>query len=227
MKRLVAGTLLLLITGSANAQGVNLAWDDCSSVAPTNKVFACSTNVGSEDLVASFVPPVVSDPVFAIGTVLRIQTPDDAVLPDWWMLGSGLCRSGSLQFGFAAADGPGCTAIGQLPDSVRFSFTTPLGLANRAELGIGAYYSPGLVNLNQSTEYLAARVELLNVRATGNGACSGCADHATITLDRIVLETNGTPLTIRFPLRQSVVTWQGGTVPTLPRSWGQVKALYR
>ncbi|HET7224493.1 MAG TPA: hypothetical protein VFK69_02175 [Candidatus Eisenbacteria bacterium] len=222
---LVAVTMLL--AGPACAQAIDLAWDDCGVGGVTSKTFACSTNVGSEDLVASFAGFSFQAPIVAYNVDLIIQTPNDSLLPDWWMVGSGLCRAGAVAPGYLPSDGPGCANLGVTPDSTQQFFHSTLGFPNQAELSVVGYFSGGL-QPTSGVEYLGARLRIMNTNAFGIGACGGCSDYATITLRQMVfLLSDGSVTTIRFSNRQNVVTWQTNTVPSLPKSWGQIKALYR
>ena len=77
-------------------------------------------------------------------------------------------------------------------------------------------------------EHYAFRLVIDDARSVGPGACYGCFRGATITLDYIrLLPTRSPTVTITTPLSSKTVTWQGGFVPVLNRSWGAIKRLYR
>lgn len=228
MVRWLVAVFMLAMAGPACGQRINLAWDDCGSGGTTVKAFACSTNTGSEDLIASFGTPVsLSAPIVAYNVDLLIQTPNDVSLADWWMVGPGLCRSGVVVPGYLLADGPGCSNLGGIPDSTQEFFHSAVEFANQGELSVVGYFSQGL-QPEPGLEYLGARLRIMNSNTFGPGACGGCGDYATITLRRMVFMLSDlSVVTMTLPLRQTAVTWQRNTVPALPKSWGQIQALYR
>src|SRR6266540_3909371 len=56
--------LLALAAGLASAQtGVNLSWTDCGAAGIQNATFACTSNIGTNALIGSVLPPAGADQV--------------------------------------------------------------------------------------------------------------------------------------------------------------------
>jgi hypothetical protein len=255
---ILAITLASAASDAVSAPGVNIRWDHCygdSGVA--NKLFACDTNVGSEQLVVSYELPADLPDVSGAEIVVYFQ-PASVAFPDWWQFKSaGTCRQLALSF----------------------SLTPPTGSANcldwtqgAAVGGIGAYAPdfafPGqmklsaalavppsaLQNLVAGTEYFTAALRITHVKTVGAGACGGCnvpvcivAGHITVTTpvaanDIVLVDgANGQA--------SQIASWQSATTldlisschmscnasfscvptstPTRNSTWGAVKALYR
>ncbi len=235
---LLLATALIGLTANAShaATGINLSWDDCGPAGVSAKSFACDTNAGTHVLVGSFedsFTPTGVDSLTGIEAVLYIDVSGDSV-PDWWHFKQpGTCRETSLSL---LMNFPAMTACADYWASRTvfsgFGYIATWGLPTRARLALGAavpYTQAGGIPLD--VEHYAFRLVINNAQTVGPGACYGCFRGATITLDHIKLTTTAHStvgdLTLTAPLSQKTVTWQGGFVPVLNRSWGAIKRLYR
>jgi len=79
-------------------------------------------------------------------------------------------------------------------------------------------------------EYLAFRVIVPHVKSIGAGACAGCCESMYVRIDSFQLGTND-PFDSRSLPQSETIQWQGsigcGPTKTMPRSWGQIRSLYR
>lgn len=229
--------LSLLLRPPAHAGGINLSWSDCGLAGTMNRSFACNTNVGAHQMVASFDPSQsLSGVVNAVG-IIDLCT-GGVPLPPWWtFINPGSCRPTALSASaayiggsFQCADhwsGQGFATIGAYQvgydgwDSARILvhvWTTQ--------------YTPGPVE--PGTEYHAFTVNILNTATVGESACGGCSVGACIVLNEIQIWTQGGGEVITATRDRNYLHWQGATVfncpfvvPVQNRTWGQVKSLYR
>ncbi len=243
----------ILMTTAAivsSAEGINLAWDECAGAGgPSNRSFACNTNIGIHVMVASFEPPagitklVGGSAVVHLGTALR-------PLPSWWQFGSGGCREGALRLDFDFLGTQGCVdtwsgaATGSLSYEAGFG-----GRPERARITLSWGIPEALAGLVEAgTEYYAFRLIVNNSKSVGSGSCAGCLDPACIGFTALWLYQPaglGDHL-ICTPLTSNLMTWQGGpagfcppadgpppfppecgATPLVRRSWGMIKGLYR
>ena len=67
------------------ARGVNLSWSRChgETGSTQNRSFACDTNLGAEQLVASFVLPADLPQTSGNEVTVDLVSADDP-LPQWW-----------------------------------------------------------------------------------------------------------------------------------------------
>jgi len=76
-------------------------------------------------------------------------------------------------------------------------------------------------------EYYLCKLVFDDVATTGSGSCDGCAIGIDIDFAKAVIyATEGPTRTITDPATRSHITWQGGVVPTINRTWGGIKRLY-
>jgi hypothetical protein len=239
---LMSCTLLALTAGMAfaGAGGLNLGWGDCGGTPATlNRVFACTTNSGTNTLVASFVAPSCVNQMTANEVVIDIQSTGVA-LPVWWVMRTGGCRNGSMLLNTDFTTGPfTCTDYWQGGATGGISEDAPVG--NRAR--IKAVYalpagSPFITGVAEGTEVYSCKVNVNNLKTTGLGACAGCQTGVCIVLNSIkinqpVSEPCGGKF-ISAPAVRNIATWQGGiggdcyaATPAKNTTWGSVKALYR
>jgi len=242
MKKLVlicfAG--LALTASIASAGGISLAWNDCLGAGgASNRTFACDTNVGSNDLYVSFDPTLDKPDVNDCEAVIFLQSASFP-LPAWWQFtNSGSCRVFSL----AAALGPGScvgpwsgssqavAAIAGYRVTAQVPFLPLNGALILAETSIP---DPGGVAVHPGTEYTAMVVRINNMRTVAT-TCTGCQDPVCLTLNEVdLLTVSSGDLRLANPLAHDCpsapgtwVTWQGGPTPTINRTWGQIKTLYR
>src|SRR5438876_8777363 len=94
---------LLACPHGARAAGINLSWNDCGTSGASDKTFACTSNTGNAVAIGSFVAPSGINALLGVTATLDIWSSPDSVgtaIPDWWQLGPGGCRSGSLSASF-------------------------------------------------------------------------------------------------------------------------------
>lgn len=230
---LVAG---LLFAACAHAQGgVNLTWNSC--VGPTAATFACNTNTGSSFfLFGSFVAPDGVTQMSANEIVVDVQT-FSPTFPSWWEFkNTGACRQNALSISFdATTDVSGVCADywqGQAAGGIAAYQTTAPN--RRRILAVGAVPPSSLGPLEAGTEYFSFRLAINRSATTGTGSCTGCTVPVCIGLTSIKLTqpVGVGDFILSYPASNNCVTWNGGVpnccwVPTVKRTWGSVKALYR
>jgi hypothetical protein len=240
---LITGALLALTVGMASAAGVNLGWSDCEGLpASQSRVFACTSNSGTNTLVGSYVTPAGVDSANGNEIVIDIQT-SGATLPQWWMMkNAGTCRATALSMSFDFSTGPFTCFdywAGQALGS--FGYTAPYAVygPNRARIvGVCAIGGLSASGIAPDTEVYSHKVSISNVKSTGLGACAGCSDGACIVLNSIKLTQNqrsaGGPKFMGNPAVRNFATWQAGipgcgtpATPARNATWGKVKSLYR
>jgi hypothetical protein len=240
MKKAILICAMLLATATAaSAAGLNLRWTSCAGDGGTqNKTFACTSNLGSNVLVGSFV--LDADLLQVNGNELVVDLATASVsLPDWWQFkNAGVCRSTALSI--AAQDGTACPDMfaGQASMNIA-AYQLNLHGANSARiLCVDAVAAAAIVDLFAAQEYGIAKWTISNVKTVGTGSCTGCLTAACITFNSANITTNGnlnnTKLTSEAAPGSNYVTWQGGggtncpaAVPTKNATWGSVKSLYR
>jgi hypothetical protein len=118
------------------------------------------------------------------------------------------------------------TNFGGNPARARILCSTSVGGANAADV------APG-------TEYYTQVMSMSFAKTVGTGLCAGCLDPVCLVLNDLQLNqisgsAGGSPH-LTSPITSNFITWQGGAVgggcpgatPTINRSWGAVKSLYR
>ena len=162
--------LALLAVSTADAGGVNFAWNGCLPEGGASSVRSqCATNTGTVEAVGSFT---VSQPRPAfVGNEIAIDIQAEASsLPDWWQyFNSGACRASALSasFDFTSAPQTSCTdpfsglAMGGLA-AYHTSQTYPAvpgGASNAARLKLGvAVANPS--PLSAGVEYYCFRLRI-------------------------------------------------------------------
>src|SRR5262245_4516885 len=242
MKKLVFTCIawLALTPSIASAGGIKLAWNDCLGAGgATNRTFACDTNVGFNDLYVSVDPSVDLPDVNGSNPLIDLTTYSTAQLPAWWQLkNAGSCRP----FGISAPTIPGSCADlwnGHAVAEIAAYYTTavvPQLPLNWARI-LGSVYVPttNAVAVHPGTEYTVMVIRITNAKSTGLGACDGCQLPACIVLNEVLLTTNNSgDLIMKNSIQYdcpgepgTTVSWQGSPTPTLNRTWGQMKSLYR
>jgi hypothetical protein len=246
--RVATLTLMFLCTPLlAAAQGINLAWDDCTlGDFSHDESPACDTDIGPPfKLIVSVDPGGVIGDVNGAQGVIDFRF-DAAGVPDFWRLDTGGCRQGNL-----AAD----VAVGSA--NAPFSCPEPwsqvggaAGGANLVPFGGGPNRAritwivavPGTVVLDDGIApdwYLIA----LNILRSGTTTCSGCLVPACIVANEVRLtkpaNTPGGDVFIYGPAHSQYATWRGGGTLGCPGcppeaycpvenvTWGKVKAMFR
>jgi len=243
---LITGVLLALTASVASAAGVNLFWNDCSlgGTSTTNRNFTCASNSGSNIMTASFDPPAGITNLNGNNLILDLISATPA-MPQWWALKNvGTCRLASLGANtvFSAAS---CTepwaAAGN--GAISAYLQNVGGDARRCRIG-GTVSVDGALEtaISAGTEYYSLNITVNNAKTVGTGACDGCLEPVCIVFNEIKLTQPagfpaGSPV-VTNPAVSNYITWQGyvsgpgandcpAATPTINRTWGQVKSLYR
>jgi hypothetical protein len=245
MKTLLISVVLLAVTASvASAGGINLLWNDCGSLGGgagvMNRSFACNSNNGNNDLYVSFEPDVNIN-VSNADLTIDLQSAG-TVLPAWWQFKSpGTCRQASL----STRVDPG-TCFDLWEQQANFSIAAYFTVANAPQIipspnrarilgsvGTGFFVS----TVRPGTEYFCFQVRINNQKTVGTGSCAGCQEPVCLVLNELRLSTyDSGDFLLYAPLDSNFATWQGGAIggpgcpgstPTLNRTWGRVKTLYR
>lgn len=244
---LVVGAICAVSATTTRAAGINLYWNDCSTggAATTNRDFACNTNVGFNNLYVSYSPPPEITAVTGVEIIINLRS-SSSTLQDWWQLRNpGTCRSTALTFLPGAASSCPDPWAGQGVGGIIYQVTAddptipPNGARIRAVMAVpdGTIMPP----LMSGTEYFGGVIRISNAKTIGPLACAGCSIPVCLMLSQVSLyppgSPSGTPLFL--PLTNTFVGWQGGVggvgggftcfgpTPTLNRTWGQIKTLYR
>jgi hypothetical protein len=229
VRALMLGVVLIGFAGGLArptwGQTLNIGWDACGSGGLTNKDFACDTNAGVTWFVVSFTLPELSEPVSGVGTSVWVRAADYGVLPSWWALGSGGCRSEAWRVTHVALEGEDCQPWSWAVTDSAFEYS------GGNEWGGAFAVSAGSEGewLLAGVEYVAARFGVLHNRSTGTDSCAGCSRAMVLHVSYVQLMTPTTSYMIYddHPLRRAEITWQGSSVPVIQQSWGQIKSLYR
>ena len=244
MKRplLISIAWLALTASVASAGGIKLAWNDCLGAGGvTNRTFACDTNVGSNDLCASFDPTVDLPDVNGLNVTIYLFDLSSATLPAWWKFkNAGSCRLSSLSAQTIAGS---CASVWGQPSPAVAGIAAYItnsvipSIAPNMALILGSVSAPSAAAapVHPGTEYTALVIRIDNTKTTGLGACGGCQDEIYLALREILLTTNNSgdyswriPDSGIYPGAPDIsVYWQGPSTPTLNRTWGQLKSLYR
>jgi hypothetical protein len=244
-KAIMIAGLLFSTCASAWAQGpgVNLSWDDClaSVGGGLNKNSTCLSNTeAAQDCFGSYVLPADLDSLYANEITIDITT-DSPMLPCWWNFtsaprGTGVgyvvlfsvpCASNAYDYWGETAGGSvfGSSVPSLMPDAsvprirIRAFVAIEPVLAQPVAASIGEIYS------------FTFRLR----HAASVGSCTGCSTPACIGLTKIrVVQAGDYPgYDLTAPSSRQFVMWQGGVpscglaVPTINKTWGSVKALYR
>lgn len=238
---LIAGAMLVFGASMASAQGgINLSWNDCGAAGTGNATFLCNTNTGLNSAVASFIPPTTLPEYLGLESQVDIRS-QNPTLPEWWKHGSGFCRgTNGLGVSFDFTAGPfSCVDFfaGAAAGGFVYEYPTSPSNGDRARVRIVcAVPFDNRGQIDEGVEYYAYKLNLLRSKTTGTGNCAGCSEPVCIVLDNIKLaqppEQNNDPL-VSNPIDRNFVTWQvsdptcPASTPTVNKTWGQVKSLYR
>ena len=235
---LITGVLLALTATVASAAGVNLYWTDCSVGGATNRNVAFNVNTGNNVMVASYDPPAGLTMVTGNNLILDLQSASTP-LPLWWdLFNSGSCRTGPTENTVFLSGN--CTDYWGGGGAGGITAYLNTG-ANRRR--IGASWSGNEATAGPQTpgtEYYSVNIVVNNLKSTGTGSCAGCLDPVCIVLNEILISqpagTAGGSPAVTNPATSNYVTWQGGAIggngcpaatPTINKTWGQVKSIYR
>jgi len=217
----------------AAAAAIQLGWDDCGLASARNKSFSCGVTTGADVLVATFVPPGGMNQFLGLVGTLEVQTAQATLSPWWQLQGPSACRAGALSASYDFSAYSGCAdfwanrnAMGGLNYDAAFEG------ANRGRIRVICAVPEDLRGpVDASTEYYAFRLTFSHARASGAGACGGCADAACISLTAMLLSQPAGvgDYTLTANGGNALVTWQGGTCAsgTQTGTWGKLKSIYR
>lgn len=227
--RALAGTAFWATVASCATVGYNISWETCGPTAPTDQTFSCDAEGGAHTLVVSFSPPAGVAHLRGVVSDLTLTQASLGDIGDWWRTKTGQCRDGSA----IASTSPG--GIGACQDP-----WLGAGIPGMGWLTTGDAYrevwtpgalttAPNGVAVAEGTEYVAYTITIDDVHTTGPSACGGCTGPVDIRITRFTLVqvTGFGDLDMGFALRDGTVTWQGGSVPVAPPTWGRVKRMYR
>jgi hypothetical protein len=233
---LIAGILMLLMAGSAMADGTNLAWNDCvGGGGVTDRTVTC-TNTGSGTLYLSFTPAAELPQLAASAGLIDVVTTSPfgswwapATFGNRWGSGSATGTSGACPGWFDnAPSGPIVFAPSQI--------TGGTGNPNRLRIHLDAVIAAGEEqDITTGTEWFSGSLSLkFSAGTAGNAEC--IAGGAIGVYDVNLLQPGGVPDTHlnQKPLTSNCVTFRGGgglvcpgATPTRQATWGSIKALYR
>jgi hypothetical protein len=234
---LVAFALAGFARSSHAAGGVNLSWGDCGAFGTATKSFACDTNVGSNVLYVSAIPPVPMPQVNGMTAFIVLEI-NQAALSPWWSFQGAGCHTGGLVADYNFLAGPfNCQDLWTGQFSGGAGYTAAYTAANRGRIFMSGA-SASNKNLNGINEAYLARVSILNTKTVGTGSCAGCTNGACLYVQSVLLTQ---PIgvgdqTITTPLQRLMVGWQpaGTTVPPCTaatparnETWGAIKSIYR
>jgi hypothetical protein len=240
---LLAAALLAVSTGSALAEpGVYLSWDDCQASLDLGRrqSSTCSSNTeAAKSLYGTYVLPADADALAGNDIELDIMTVS-ATLPCWWNFTTAPRSAGyQMTFNTVCADNanvgifdywsstPGGPAGGAM------AFLQPTAAVPRIRIrAVVAVHAEEVQPVSASVGEIYSFTLKLKFDATV-GACAGCDTHACFGL-RLIRVTQ-----VGFPFMELTATSPGGWVgwqghpfeclydPTVNKTWGAVKALYR
>jgi hypothetical protein len=231
---LIVGAHMLLVAGSAMAQGTNLAWNDCvGGGGAADRTVNC-TNTGSGTMYLSFDPGVELPQMAASGGLIDVVTTN--VLGSWWIPATFGTRWGS---GSATGLSGVCPGWFDLAPSGPIVFAPSLGAEpnpNRMRMHLDAVIAAGEEqDITPGTEWFSGSLSLkFNAGTAGNAEC--LAGAAIGVFDLTLLQPGGVPdrHLNQTPLVSNCVTFRGGggqvcpgATPTKKATWGSIKALYR
>lgn len=228
--------LALLFASAAHTGTLNLRWDACfGDGGVVNRTFACNTNVGAEQLVATFTPPTSVDSVTSIAAAIRFVF-QGAAVPAWWQFGlTGSCRLNSLSTAANLPAGASSCIDFASRDALYIYEYPSFGGPNTALLEVYTPYIPrGTFDLAAGQEYLAFVAAINHQNTIGTGSCGGCTVGTCMAFAQMVFSRPSKPDLDLFPSSavDQAATWQGGSTCRFITSdrrstWGDVKALYR
>jgi hypothetical protein len=240
-----AALAALLVAPAHAASTINLRWDAClGDGGVANKSFACDTNVGTERLLGSFVPPM--DMFGTTGSEIAVDLGTfGPALPAWWTFKNvGTCRQSSLAINAVVpATAVACVDWASGQATAILVAYIPLTSSSARITAVTTLPLPLLEGPIAGTENYAFTLTINHLKTVGTGACAGCDVPMCIALRQITIKNEppqGSVLLAigRQPsdkLSDSFVLWQAPpgqtscahSVPARNRTWGEVKSLYR
>lgn len=191
---LLTAAALAIICAAAAAQSplppghVALRWNDCYGDGGANiRNFACNTNSGIEDLVASAYPPVAMPQLNGAETRMYFVS-IGPTLPNWWQFQSGGCRASTdvvAQYS-APASASSCLDPWLGAATGGIGVTYPFGSPGQARVTV-VQAIPGSVAVPASSELFVCRLLIRHTRTVGAGSCTGCLEGACVGLSKVTL----------------------------------------
>lgn len=233
----LAAVLLTLGAPAAMAQnGLDLNWDECvAGGGLRDKVFACNTNTGAAFTLHASVTVPTAMTQFAAATAVIDLHVDDVALPAWWLTASGECRANSIGMSFDPSNNAtSCADVWSGNPNLQVT-QVQAGLHGANSLrviGVSALPSGSEIPLAAGSELWLCRV---TINRANTLTCTGCLLGACIVFNQSeVLSPSEPKQTLVDPATAQHVTWNGGGAlncpagtPTVNRTWGAVKNLYR
>ena len=241
---------LTLVASSAFAVGNTINWGGClGSGAASNQVFDCVGPGGPYSPVLSSSHPrwPAGSPSTSIST-LQVATPG---LDSFWHMNESGCNSTGLSISAARNTVPntGCLAnftgsTGASVSSLITAYGDGYGGANRAKIlvTVARSASSPIAAVAGSNYYLSHLTFSLDNASEAGGTCVGCTYAAAILYQSTVmysvagaggLGSEAVPIEIDGPgLGTNCAAINGGSgmcaaTPTVNKTWGQLKSLYR
>jgi hypothetical protein len=204
--------LLALTAVTANAGGLNMRWASClGDGGAQNKSIACTSNLGSNVAVGSFVLDADVNST-GIELIVDIATAGTA-LPAWWTTA---CRTGFVTanptISTAAVncfDWASGAAAGGLASYNQGNLYGPT--SSRVLMGF-AVPAPGQL-VPAANEMFAFNLVISNAKTTGTGSCAGCLTAACLNFSNLKMASGivtGAILNTPTAVGSSYITWQGG-----------------
>jgi len=252
---LTAAMLALGSTLAMAAGGINFLVNECAAGAGSSSItWACTASTGNAlQAVGSCILPANVTGFVSASIEVLVSGPGGPV-PAWY---TGACRaSGFVQF-FDPGGYPIASSCPDIWSFQKPLANPPIGLSNVYDAGsttlqsgmivpvgetvlagVGAIAGADAQNLvaDGTTELAVFETRINRLKTTGTGLCAGCTTQAQLALTNIWLLSAG-PTTICRPGagNSPCIGVQGaagglsctGIVPTLNKTWGAVKALYR
>ena len=224
---------------ASGAEALYLTWSDCvlSPLATSNLSPACDTEVGEQELFASFSLSLPIDSVVALEIVVDLQI-TGSNLPPWWEFDEKGCHRDGLTASTVVPTGSACADPwgGLAAQVVTYYPGEPRGGASQARIKIAVAVLPGnFRRLEDSIVYHAARLRFRNERTS---LCTGCLQSGCLVLNSILIgRLPGAPggdvlIQVPGPSGANRASRWGGVsqcdaVPIRSATWGQIKSLYR
>jgi len=250
---LISGVMLALTATVALAGGLDFSWGPACAADGLiiNKTYACTSNAGSDVMVASFSPTADNALFLACDAVIDGQVAaGNPVIPNWWQFkNTGACRlSGMSPSAAPPAGGTLCedawlgqatATIDYYGDPILVSIPVPPVQGPRVRIKVGVSLPAAAGNgVVGGAQYFAFALAVNHTKTVGTGACAGCLVPMTFVFNSIMpgySDGMDPPVlsseVISTPIHNQCITWQGGILcgetPTQNKTWGQVKSLYR
>jgi len=172
------------------------------------------------------------------GTHVTVDIQTTAPMPDFWNVGTGGCRLGSLSCpNVIVGAGANCAnmfTVAPADDQTDDNFINVNVAIGR--VNVSAYHVRNTTQIDLPPPSTSGGYLAENIRIDANGAdvCAGCDAPACMVLNATEYYSLQDNRQIFIPDLRNFVTWNGGTTPncTIPdpirnSTWGKVKALYR